>query len=77
MEENKVLEIAEEVAEVAVDNGGLGFAKKCGIVGGVVVVSGLIVYGTTKLVKKIKTKKAEAAEVEGEEVVETSDEETK
>lgn len=75
MEENKVLEIAEEAAEVVVNNGGLGFAKKCGIVGGAVVVGGLIVYGTTKLVKKIKAKKnTEVAEVESEEVEDSNEE---
>ena len=57
-------EIVEETAKVLVENvpeevvakAGMSLAKKAGIVGGVIVVGGAVVYGTVKLVKKLKAK---------------------
>lgn len=62
MENNEVLEVAEEIANT---NSGLGWK----IVGGVLVLAGTI-YGGIKLIKKIRANKEDEAQL-----VETADEE--
>lgn len=68
MENNEVLEVAEEIAK---SNSGLGWK----IVGGVLVAAGVI-YGGLKLKKKIRAKKEEDYVIDDaaeEEIIEDDD----